>query len=87
MIRPRMSVNSAAKRFMVGVKVRGFMKKKTEYSDEPMKIGKIVNVLPDPAELADMARTERATLTLTKATLDFFRKDTIFSLGIPLESR
>jgi hypothetical protein len=38
-----------------------------------MQIGKIVNILPSPAELARMAWTERATLTLTKATLDFFR--------------
>ena len=51
------------------------MKKKTEYTDEPMQIGRIVNILPSPAELASMARTERATLTLTKATLDFFRKE------------
>lgn len=51
------------------------MKKETGYSDEPMQIGKVVNVLPSPAALADMARTERATLTLTKATLDFFRKE------------
>lgn len=51
------------------------MKNKTGYSDEPMDIGRIVNILPNPAELANMARTERATLTLTKATLDFFRKE------------
>ena len=40
----------------------------------PRQIGKEVNILPSPAELANMARTERATLTLTKATLDFFRE-------------
>jgi hypothetical protein len=49
------------------------MKRRTTYSDEPMQIGRVVNVLPTPAELASMARTERATLTLTKSTLDFFR--------------
>ncbi|NET71470.1 MAG: CopG family transcriptional regulator [Sphaerospermopsis sp. SIO1G2] len=50
------------------------MSNETIYSDEPMQIGKEVNILPSPAELANMARTERATLTLTKATLDFFRE-------------
>jgi hypothetical protein len=49
------------------------MKSGTGYSDEPMQIGGVVDILPGPAELARMARTERATLTLTKATLDFFR--------------
>ena len=51
------------------------MKNKTEYSDEPMMIGKVVNLLPTPAELAERAKTERATLTLTKATLDYFRNE------------
>ena len=50
------------------------MKKKTEYTDESMAIGKVVNILPAPSELAEMARTEKATLTLTKATLDYFKK-------------
>ena len=59
----------------IGVKAGSFMKNKTGYSDEPMQIGRMVNVLPSPAELASMARTERATLTLTKATLDFFREE------------
>lgn len=45
------------------------------YTDEPMNIGKVVEVLPSPAQLARMARTERATLTLTKATLDYFREE------------
>ncbi|MET0155471.1 MAG: CopG family transcriptional regulator [Rickettsiales bacterium] len=55
------------------------MRKKTGiddgYTDEPIKIGRAVDILPPPAELARMARTERATLTLTKATLDFFREE------------
>jgi len=51
------------------------MQNETGYSDEPMQIGRIVDILPSPAELASMARTERATLTLTKATLDFFKDE------------
>lgn len=51
------------------------MTRKTGYSDEPMVIGRVVDVLPSPSELAAMARTERATLTLTKATLDYFREE------------
>ncbi len=50
------------------------MNNKTIYSDEPMLIGQEVRILPSPAELAARARTERATLTLTKTTLDFFRE-------------
>jgi len=47
-----------------------------------MRIGKMVNILPSPAELARMARTEQATLTLTKATLDFFRGAIQFSFPL-----
>ncbi len=57
----------------IGERVRKFMSDKIQYTDEPMEIGKFVDILPTPAELAEMARTERATLTLTKATLDYFR--------------
>jgi hypothetical protein len=49
------------------------MKNTINYSDEPMQIGAVVDILPSPAQLAAMARTERATLTLTKTTLDYFR--------------
>lgn len=51
------------------------MKSTTNYTDEPIKIGKLVNVLPSPSQLARMSRTERATITLKKETLDFFRKE------------
>ena len=57
-----------------GEKAENIMKNDTIYSDEPMEIGREVSVLPSPADLANMARTERATLTLTKATLDLFRE-------------
>ena len=51
------------------------MKKKIIYTNEPMTIGKMVDILPSPAELARKVRTERATLTLTKETLDYFRRE------------
>lgn len=60
---------------VTGGKERNFMKKQINYTDEPMQIGKVVHILPSPSELASMAKTERTTLTLTKATLDFFRKE------------
>ncbi len=45
-------------------------------TDEPIgKITVVPDFLPSPAQLANMVRTERATLTLTKSTLDFFRKE------------
>lgn len=50
------------------------MKKEIVYTDEPMELGRDVDILPSPEEMAAMIRTERATLTLTKATLDFFRE-------------
>ena len=51
------------------------MKKPTQ-TDEPIgNLTLVADFLPSPAQLANMARTERATLTLTKATLDFFRKE------------
>ncbi len=49
------------------------MNKETNYKDEYMEIGEVVDILPNPKELAKMARTERATLTLSKSTLDYFR--------------
>lgn len=59
---------------VTGEKERNFMKKQTKYSDEPIEIGQVVDILPSPSKLAEMAQTERATLTLTQSTLSFFKR-------------
>jgi predicted DNA binding CopG/RHH family protein len=53
---------------------KSFMSKQINYSDEPIKIGQIADILPSLSQLASMAQTERATLTLTRSTLSFFKK-------------
>jgi len=51
------------------------MKKKIVYTDEPMGVGRIVeDFLPPPHELIFKEPTIRVTLSLTKSSVDFFKK-------------
>lgn len=51
------------------------MKKNITYTNEPMKMGEIVkDFLPKPENLVFKEAKTRVTLTLTKKSLDFFKK-------------
>ncbi len=52
------------------------MKAKTEYTDEPMgKVKVIKDFLPSPEELAFKEETIKITISLSKASVDFFKKE------------
>lgn len=60
----------------IGGKEKGFMKKKIKYTDGPMdKVKVITNFLPSPEELALKEETVKITISLSKASIDFFKKE------------
>ncbi|MCG8641775.1 MAG: CopG family transcriptional regulator [Desulfobacterales bacterium] len=60
----------------IGGKVKKSMKKKTKYTDEPMGNVKIVSdFLPSPEELALKDETVKVTISLSKVSVDFFKKE------------
>ena len=60
----------------IGGKVKKSMKKKTKYTDEPMGNVKIVpDFLPSPEELALKDETVKVTISLSKVSVDFFKKE------------
>ena len=50
------------------------MKKKIKYSDEPMAFEVIDDILPSPDKLAFKEDTVKVTITLSKDSVDFFKK-------------
>ena len=60
---------------VLGEKVRGFMKKKTKYSNEKIGELEIINdFLPRPEELVFNEERIKVTLNLNKSSIDFFKK-------------
>jgi len=61
----------------IGEKERKYMnKKKVKYTDEPIGDVKIVeDFLPPPDKLVMRDETVKVTLSLTKDSLDFFKKE------------
>lgn len=58
----------------IGDKEGNFMGKKIVYTDEPMKIGKMLeDFLPPPDQLVKRNDTVKITLELTRESLDFFK--------------
>jgi len=52
------------------------MKKQIQYKDEPMgKVRQIKDFLPSPEELALKEETVKVTISLSKASVDFFKKE------------
>ncbi len=52
------------------------MKKKIEYTDEPMENVEIIaDFLPSPKELAIKEQTVKVTIALSKSSVDFFKSE------------
>ena len=52
------------------------MKEKIKYSDEPMgKVQVVKDFLPSPAELAFREETVKITLQLSRASVEYFKKE------------
>ncbi len=62
---------------VIGEKGRKYMKKrKVKYTDEPIgKVKIIKDFLPSPKELVLKEETIKVTLSLTKASVDFFKEE------------
>lgn len=61
---------------VIGVKVKKFMKKKIEYSDEPM--GEIVpmeDIFPKPEELVFKKDKTKVTIALSNTSIAFFKRE------------
>ena len=59
----------------IGERERGFMKNKIKYSDEPIGDVEIIpDFLPPPEELVFKEETVKITISLTKQSIDFFKK-------------
>lgn len=60
----------------IGGKEKKSMKKKIKYTDEPMGNVRVVSdFLPSPEELALKEETIKVTIALSKASVDFFKKE------------
>ena len=52
------------------------MKKKINYSDEPLgRVKLISDFLPSPEDLVLKDKTVKVTIALSKASIDFFKKE------------
>jgi len=52
------------------------MKKKIKYTNEPMeKVRVVTDFLPSPEELALKDETVKVTISLSKASVDYFKKE------------
>lgn len=60
----------------IGGKVKKYMKEKIKYTDEPIgKVRVVADFLPSPEQLALKDETVKVTLSLSKASVDFFKKE------------
>ena len=50
------------------------MKKRIKYTDEPIELEKVEDFLPPPEKLVLKDESVKVTLTLSKGSIDFFKK-------------
>ena len=59
-----------------GGKEKGYMKRKIKYTDEPLgKVKVVKDFLPSPEELAFKEETVKVTISLSKASIEFFKNE------------
>jgi len=58
-----------------GEKAKKYMKKKIQYSDEPIEAKVINDFLPSPEALSLNEKKTKVTLTLTEKSLEFFKEN------------
>jgi predicted DNA binding CopG/RHH family protein len=58
----------------IGEREKRYMKKKITYSNEPIKARLIKDFLPRPENLVLHEKKKRVTITLTRNSIDFFKK-------------
>jgi len=61
---------------VIGERERKFMKEKITYTNEPIGRVKVLkDFLPSPRELALKDETVKVTISLSKTSIDFFKKE------------
>jgi predicted DNA binding CopG/RHH family protein len=61
---------------VIGAEEKESMKEKIKYTNEPLgKLRIIEDFLPPPAELAFSQQSIKVTIALSKASVDFFKKE------------
>ena len=61
---------------VIGAKVNVFMNSKIKYSNEPLgNVEVIADMLPSPEELAFKEDTVKVTISLSKSSVDFFKRE------------
>jgi predicted DNA binding CopG/RHH family protein len=59
---------------VIGEKVKKFMNKKIQYSDEPLRELKIIaDLLPSPEELSLKNQNTKVTISLSSESVSFFK--------------
>jgi predicted DNA binding CopG/RHH family protein len=59
-----------------GERGRNYMKKKIKYTDEPIgKVKVVSDFLPSPVELVLKDETVKVTISLSKTSVEFFKKE------------
>jgi len=61
---------------VTGEKGERYMKRKIKYTDEPLENLRIIkDFLPKPEELVFKEKNVKVTITLSKTSVDFFKKE------------
>ncbi len=59
-----------------GGKEKSYMKQKIKYTDEPLgKVRVVKDFLPSPEDLAFKEENIKVTISLSKSSVDFFKKE------------
>ncbi len=75
-VSPTVTDRSGLSKQDIGGRENGFMKNKIKYTDEPMGDVRVMeDFLPTPEELALKDETVKITISLTKRSVDFFKKE------------
>ena len=60
----------------IGEKVNEFMSTKIKYTNEPLgKVEVVADMLPSPEELAFKEDSVKVTISLSKSSVDFFKRE------------
>ena len=60
----------------IGAEANEFMNAKIKYTDEPLgKLEVVTDMLPSPEELAFKEDSVKVTISLSKSSIDFFKRE------------
>jgi predicted DNA binding CopG/RHH family protein len=73
---PTVTMLSVFLALAIGEKVNEFMNTKIKYTNEPLgKVEVVADMLPSPEELAFKEDSVKVTISLSKSSVDFFKRE------------